>query len=81
MVLVLSASRDQSRVVFDYAKAFLLKSPVLRQEIKSITRNEIRLRNGITIAIHSNSFGTVRGVTLCAVVFDEVAQWRSEESA
>ena len=81
MVLVLSASREQSRVVFDYAKAFLLESPVLKQEIESITRSEIRLRNGITIAIHSNSFRTIRGRTLCAAVLDEVALWRSEDSA
>ena len=73
MVLVLSASVEQSRVVFSYAKAFFESSPVLRQEIDSITRNEIRLKNGIVIAIHSNSFRTVRGVTLCAVVLDEVA--------
>jgi hypothetical protein len=80
-VLVLAASQDQARVVFDYAKAFLAESPALRQEIETITRWEIRLKNGIVIAIHSNSFRTVRGRTLCACVFDEVAIWRSEESA
>ena len=81
MVLVLSASVEQSRVVFSYAKAFFESSPVLRQEVDSITRNEIRLKNGIVIAIHSNSFRTVRGVTLCAVVLDEVAVFRDESSA
>ena len=81
MVLVLSASVEQSRVVFSYAKAFFESSLVLRQEVDSITRNEIRLKNGIVIAIHSNSFRTVRGVTLCAVVLDEVAVFRDESSA
>jgi hypothetical protein len=81
MVLVLSASTEQSRTVFNYAKAFLTESLVLRQEVDSITRSEIRLKNGITIAIHANSFRTIRGRTLCAVVFDEVAIWRSEDSA
>ena len=81
MVLVLAASQAQARVVFSYAKAFVESSPVLRQEIDSITRNEIRLRNGIVIAIHSNSFRTIRGRTLCAVVFDEVAIWPDETSA
>ena len=46
-----------------------------------MTRSEIRLRNGVTIAIHSNSFRTVRGRTLCACIFDEVAMWRDEQSA
>ena len=81
MVLVLAASQEQARVVFGYAKAFLTESPVLRQEIDAITRNEIRLRNGITVAIHSNNFRTLRGRTLCAAVFDEVAIWRDETSA
>ena len=48
----------------------------MRQEIDEITRSEIRLRNGITIAIHANSFRTIRGRTLCGCVFDEVAVWR-----
>jgi hypothetical protein len=81
LVLVLAASVEQAEVVFDYAKAFLVDSPVLRQEIDSVTRWEIRLKNGITIGIHSNSFRTIRGRTLCACVFDEVAIWRDESSA
>lgn len=81
LVLVLAASQAQARVVFDYCLGFLTQSPVLKQEIVSITKNEIRLRNGITIAIHSNSFRTIRGRTLCACIFDEVSYWRDETSA
>ncbi len=81
MILVLSASTEGARVVFNYARAFLAESPVLRQEIDAITRDEIRLRNGLVIAIHSNSFRTIRGRTLCACIFDEVAVWRDESSA
>ena len=80
-VLVLAASRDQTRRVFDYALAFLRESPVLRQEIESTTRSEIRLRSGVVIAVHANSYRTVRGSTLLAVVMDEVAYWRDETSA
>jgi hypothetical protein len=54
---------------------------VLRQEVADATRSEIRLKNGIVIAIHANSFRTVRGRTLCACIFDEVAIWRDETSA
>ncbi len=81
MVLVLAATTEQARVVFNYAMAFLQRSPVLGREVASTTRHEIRLKNGITIAIHSNSFRSVRGRTLCAVIFDEVAYWRDELSA
>jgi len=69
MVLVLAMSLEQARVVFSYALAFLRSSAVLADEIAEVTRSEIRLRNGITIAIHSNSFRSIRGRTLCACVF------------
>lgn len=71
LILCLAASQAQARVVFDYAKAFLQHSPVLRQELESFT----------AIAVHSNSFRTIRGRTLCGVIFDEVAIWRDELSA
>jgi hypothetical protein len=81
MVLILAATQTQARVVFGYALAFLQTSPVLRQEITEVTRDEIRLNNGIVIAIHSNSFRTVRGRTLVGCIFDEVALWQHELSA
>jgi hypothetical protein len=81
LVLVLAASRDQARVVFDFTRGFLEESPVLRREIEGITAHEIRLRNGVTIATHACSFRTVRGRTLLACIFDETAYWRDETSA
>jgi hypothetical protein len=81
MVLILAGSQDQAGVVFGYARSFLEASPALKNELIDATRSELRLRNGITLAIHSNSFRTVRGRTLCGVVFDEVATWRSDNSA
>jgi hypothetical protein len=81
MVLVLASSQAQARTVFDYVRGFLDASPVLAQEVINATTNEITLRNGIVIAVHSNSFRTVRGRTLIGCIFDEVAFWRDESSA
>ena len=67
--------------MFDYTLAFLNNSPVLQKEIASTTRSEIRLKNGINIAIHANSFRSVRGRTLCACIFDEVSYWRDDTTA
>jgi hypothetical protein len=80
-VLVLAASRDQAKVVFEYIRGFLEDSPVLRQEIDSVTATEIRLKSGVIIAVHANSFRSVRGRTLLACIFDEVSMWRDESSA
>jgi hypothetical protein len=81
MCLVLAASRDQAQVVFAYIKGFLKASPMLRKEIAGQTASEITLKNGIIISVHSTSFRTVRGRTLIACIFDEVAFWRDETSA
>jgi hypothetical protein len=81
MVLVLAATVEQSRLVFAYVLGFLQRSGVLRNEIASVTRSEIRLKNGIVIAVHPNSFRSIRGRTLCACIFDEVAFWRDDTTA
>jgi hypothetical protein len=81
MVLVLAASVDQAKVVFDYTLAFLQNSEVLQREIESSTRSEIRLKNGIIIAVHANSFRSVRGRTLVAACFDEISFWRDDTTA
>jgi hypothetical protein len=54
MVLALAASQSQARAVFSYCLGFLRESPVLAPEITDATRSEIRLRSGVTVAIHSN---------------------------
>ena len=81
IVLVLAASQEQAGVVFSYAKAALTSSPVLRREIAGVTRNDIRLKNGVVISIVANSFRTTRGRTCVAAIFDECSFWRSDDSA
>ena len=71
-ILCLSQTTAQARIVFSYALAFLEKSPVLRQQIESVTANEIRLKNNIIIGTHAASYRSVRGRTLLACIFDEV---------
>jgi hypothetical protein len=80
-VLVLSASKGQAQLVFRYVLGFLEASPILRQEIESVGAEEIHLRGGIVISVHSNNFRSVRGRTLLGCIFDEVAFWRDEASA
>ena len=54
---------------------------MLRKEIASTTRSEIRLKNGIVIAIHANSHRSIRGRSSCACIFDEVSYWRDDTTA
>ena len=80
-VLVLAASQAQASTVFQYCLGFLSASPLLAGEIASKTSTEIRLRNGNTIAVHANSYRTIRGRTLLCCIMDEIAFWRDETSA
>jgi hypothetical protein len=80
-VLVLSQTVGQAKIVFGYILAFIKASPVLRQEIASITQSEIRLHSGIVISTHHNSYRSVRGRTLLGCIFDESSFWRDESSA
>ena len=80
-VLCLAASRDQAGLVFSYAQAFIRRSPILRKMIKNVTAHEIKLTNGVVLAVHTNSFRLIRGKTLLAVVADEIGHWRDELSA
>ena len=70
-VLLLAASRDQARVAFDYVVGFLRSSPILRQQIVSVTASEVRLKGNAIIGVHAGSYRTIRGRTLLAVVGDE----------
>jgi hypothetical protein len=81
MVLLLAATVEQARVCFNYTLAFLRCSDLLCGEVAETTRSEIRLKNGVTIAIHANSFRSARGRTACAIIFDEVGYWFSEATA
>lgn len=60
-MLALAASRDQAQVVFRYIVAFLQSSAVLRQKIDTVTASEVRLKNGVVIGTHANSFRSIRG--------------------
>jgi hypothetical protein len=80
-VLVPSPTQAQAKVVFQYCLGFIEQSPVLCKEIASTTAHEIRLKNGIIIATHPNSFRSIRGRTLLCCIFDESSFWRDETSA
>ena len=74
-VLVVAGAKDQAARVFDYCRAFLEESPILRQLVESVTADEIRLKGNIAIAVHANNFRTIRGRTLLSAVLDECAFW------
>jgi hypothetical protein len=55
--------------------------PALAKLVKRIDADSIELRNRVCIEVHTNSYRAVRGRSLLCVICDEVAFWRSEDSA
>jgi hypothetical protein len=60
----------------------LLRSvPMLADMIQAETAESVTLSRLVTLEIHTASFRVTRGYTLVAALCDEVAFWRSDESA
>ena len=79
VVQLLAVDRSQAQVCFSYIRA-MLEQPILAQLVANVTAETIELTNGLTIEVTTNDRRRVRGRTVVAVVFDEVAHWRSETS-
>jgi hypothetical protein len=80
-IMVLAADRRQARVIFRYARALLQEVPALAALVERAVEEQIDLANGVSIEISAASYRTVRGYTLVAALCDEIAFWRSEDSA
>ena len=78
---VIASDRYQARTVFGYISGLLEGVPMLAQMIERRTQSGIELTNRVTIEVHTASFRAIRGYTIIGAVCDEIAYWRSEESA
>ena len=80
-IMVIAADRKQARTIMRYVKGLLHGVPMLARTIEAERTESIDLQNRITIEVHTASFRTVRGYTIVAALLDELAFWRSEDSA
>jgi hypothetical protein len=78
-VQILAVDRDQASVAFRYARAFF-EQPLLAPLLKRETADTLELTNDLAIEITTNDQRRVRGRTVIAAIFDEVAHWRSENT-
>jgi hypothetical protein len=79
-IVVVAGDRRQAGVILRYVKAFLA-IPALASMIERETADTIDLDNGVTIEIQTASFRTIRGRTVVASLLDELAYWRTEDTA
>jgi hypothetical protein len=80
-VSIIAADRRQARTVMRYIVGLLEGCPMLVPLVVARTADSIELSNGVVLEVHTASFRAVRGYTVVAAILDEIAFWRSEESA
>src|SRR5262249_23678161 len=72
----------QARVIMRYCLGLLRSVPMLTRLIESERAEAIDLQHRVTIEVHTCSFRTTRGYTVCAALCDELAFWpTSDDSA
>ena len=79
--MCLACDRDQAKIVKRYISGYFQTIPLLRPLVARETDDGLELTNRVEIVVATNSFRAVRGRTIVCAIFDEVAFWRSEDSA
>jgi hypothetical protein len=80
-VMVLAQDRKQARTVMRYVSGLLHSNPMLERLILREQQESIELTNRTIIEVQTASFRSVRGYSVACVIADEIAFWRSDESA
>ena len=80
-VAVLAADRKQARSIFRFTVGLLKAVDMLADMIEDETADTITLNNRVVIEIATASFRVTRGYSFAAILADEIAFWRSDDSA
>ena len=80
-VPLLAASMLQADQAFSFVSGIFRASRNLADLVESSTSDTLSLATGIDVEVRPASFRTVRGVTAVGAVCDEIAFWRSDDSA
>ncbi len=80
-IVILSATRVQSRKVYQYILGNFQSIDLFRPYLKNITADTIGLTNAIDIEIRTSDFRTIRGATVWLAICDELAFFYIEGTA
>ncbi len=80
-IMLIAPVIAQAKIAFDFIQKDILSSDILSRKIANIRKNEIVLRNGITIGCYACSHITVRGHAAVAIICDEICFWKNEKTS
>ena len=78
---ILAVDKGQARAIFRFVLGLLKAVPMLEPLIARRDSETIELSNRVHIEIGTASFRSTRGYTYAAVLCDELAFWRSDETS
>ena len=81
VLMIIATDRKQARVIMRYILALIEQVPMLKHMVVRQDSESLDLDNMVSIEITTASYRTIRGYTVVAALCDEIAFWRSEESA
>lgn len=81
VVLVLAADRRQAQSIMRYATSLCQEVPLLATRVERATTEEVEFKGRVGIEVATASYRTVRGRTLIAALLDEIAFFRTDDSA
>jgi len=81
VIPVIAADRKQARQVMNYLKGFVALTAFAPFLLRAPLTTSVEFNTGVTVEIATASYRTTRGYTVVAVVADELAFWRSDDSA
>jgi hypothetical protein len=80
-IMIIAQDRKQARAIKRFISGLLRETPLLAPMLEEETVEAIRLRNRVSIEIHTASYRSTRGYTIVAALLDEVAVWESDETS
>jgi hypothetical protein len=80
-IVIMAANKEQARSIFRFVIGLLKAVPLIQPMIVDDNTEQITLSNRVIIEIATASFRTSRGYSFAAVLAEEVAFWRSDESS
>ncbi len=80
-IFIIATDKSQAKIIKSYISGILNSSLSFKKLISKDLTWDVELKNSVTISVKTCSFRSVRGYTLIAAICEELAFWRSEDSA
>jgi hypothetical protein len=78
---IMAASTVQATQAFNFVSGIFATAASLKGLLEKETNDTLSLASGVDITIRPASFRTIRGITAVGAIGDEIAFWRSDDSA